>query len=146
MKIKLYRDNTAIPTLRHLSFSFDADLDLDSYTKLLVKSNPQLTSLEVDYIGETPTDHLLLIRNSLPNLQRLTLGMNMIRVNGEPFKPLLFRKLRFLSISCGGSYVLKPLVITSTIQIDRLELSIDGMIEISCINFLKRHKARGKSI
>ncbi|XP_055302157.1 uncharacterized protein LOC129568381 isoform X2 [Sitodiplosis mosellana] len=136
------KDNSAIPTLRHLSFSFDPDHDLDSYTNLLVKTNPQLISLKVHYSDETPTEHLWLIRDSLPNLLRLSLDVKIVRVDKEPFRPLLFNHLRYLSINCAiNSHALKLLVITSKCQIKRLDISIEGNVDANCISFLKRHQS-----
>lgn len=138
-----YRDNDCIPTMRHLSFSYDPQSDSDTYTELLVKSNPKLIGLKVHYIDETPITHLCLIRDSLPNLVRLTLDVKTISVDKEPFKPLLFKHLRYLCISGANSQALKQLVFASTFQLKRLELSIEGNIAANCINFLKRHQSEG---
>lgn len=129
--------------MRHLSFSFDSQSDLDTYTELLVKSNPQLIGLKVNYIDETPITHLCLIRDSLPNLVRLKLDVKTMVVDKEPFKPLLFKHLRYLCISGANSQALKLLVFASTFQLKRLELSIEGNIDTNCINFLKRHQSEG---
>lgn len=129
--------------MRHLSISYDPDLELDAYTNLLIISNSQLISLKVEYTEVTTTKHLLLIRNSLPNLRGLTLAVNKMHVDKEPFKPLLFENLQFLCISCSGTISLNSIVITTTLEIERLKLSIEGNIDQSCITFLKRHQSKG---
>lgn len=138
-----FRDNKAIPSLRHLGFSFDPDCELDKYTKMLVKSNPQLISLSLSCPNETTSEYLLMLRDKLPNLQRLTLDVQQILVDMEPFKPLLFKDLRFLSVNCSSSQALRSLVIKSLHGIDRLELDIEGNIDSNCVNFIKRHRAKG---
>lgn len=141
--IRLFRDNAAIPSLRHLTISFNPDLGLDHFKKVLVKSNPQLTSLDIHYVGEATTAHLLFLRDSLPNLQRLMLTLTNICVNKEPFKPLLFKELRFLRISCQDSVVLKSIIIKSIHSLERLELSVEGNINVHCVNFIMRHQSKG---
>ncbi|XP_031635887.1 uncharacterized protein LOC116348855 [Contarinia nasturtii] len=137
------KDNTAIPTLQHLSISFDPNVELDAFKTTLMTSNPQLTSLIIDYSDDAPIGHLLLIRDSLPNLQRLTLRVKTVFVDKEPFKPLLFKNLRFLTISYTVSNVLRNFVITSTFPFELLDLSIEGgIIDGHCVEFLKRHQAK----
>lgn len=129
--------------MRHLSISYDPDRELDAYINLLIISNPQLISLKVEYTEVTTTKHLLLIRDSLPNLRGLTLGVNTMHVDQEPFKPLLFENLQFLCISCSETISLDSIVITTTLEIERLKLSIEGNIDQSCITFLKRVQPKG---